>query len=75
MRNTNGGMSCGKFFIKVADVTHIGKAGERVFRAGMVCHSLGKIGPGEDKVLMFFQPAGKMEEMFNKIAAGVTKGM
>ena len=41
----------------------------------MIPHSFAKIGQGEAKLLMFFQPAGKMEEMFNKISAGATKGM
>ena len=41
----------------------------------MIPHSFAKIGKGEGKLLMFFQPAGKMEEMFKKIAAGVTKNL
>ncbi|MGL5945599.1 MAG: hypothetical protein ACRCZV_05490, partial [Sediminibacterium sp.] len=34
-----------------------------------------KVGEGEAKILMFFQPAGKMEEMFQKISEGITKNM
>ncbi|MGZ3951967.1 MAG: hypothetical protein ACXVBZ_11250, partial [Flavisolibacter sp.] len=34
-----------------------------------------KVGEGEAKILMFFQPAGKMEDMFRKISDGATKNM
>lgn len=65
----------GEFLIKVGDVTHQVKAGDSVFGPRMVPHSFAKIGEGEAKLLMFFQPAGKMEEMFRKISEGATKGM
>ncbi len=65
----------GEFLIKVGDVTHQAKAGDSVFGPRKVPHSFAKVGEGEGKLLMFFQPAGKMEEMFRKISEGATKGM
>ncbi|GAB2592591.1 cupin domain-containing protein [Spirosoma areae] len=65
----------GEFLIKVGEVTHQAKAGDSVFGPRRVPHSFAKVGEGEGKLLMFFQPAGKMEEMFRKISEGVTKGM
>lgn len=65
----------GEFLIKVGDTTYEAKAGDSVFGPRMIPHSFAKIGDGEGKLLMFFQPAGKMEEMFKKIAAGVTKNL
>ena len=38
-------------------------------------HAFAKTGDGEASILMFFQPAGKMEEMFKKIGEGKTKNM
>lgn len=65
----------GEFIIKVGETTYNAKKGDSVFGPRMVPHSFAKIGEGEGKLLMFFQPAGKMEEMFRKISEGVTKGM
>jgi mannose-6-phosphate isomerase-like protein (cupin superfamily) len=65
----------GEFLIKVGEITYQAKAGDSVFGPRMVPHSFAKIGDGEGKLLMFFQPAGKMEEMFRKISEGATKGM
>lgn len=65
----------GEFLIKVGDNTYQAKQGNSVFGPRMVPHSFAKIGEGEGKLLMFFQPAGKMEEMFKKISEGATKGM
>lgn len=47
--------------------------GDTVFGPRMVPHAFAKV--GEANLLMFFQPAGKTEAMFQKISAGVTKGM
>lgn len=65
----------GEFLFKVGDETFTAKAGDTVFGPRMVPHAFAKVGQGEAKLLMFFQPAGKMEAMFQKISAGVTKGM
>lgn len=41
----------------------------------MIPHSFAKIGEGEGKLLMFFQPAGKMEEWFNKVGTGAMSNL
>ena len=65
----------GQFLIKVGDTTYEAKAGDSVFGPRMVPHSFAKIGEGEGRLLMVFQPAGKMEELFNKIASGALKNL
>lgn len=65
----------GQFLIKVGDVIHQAKAGDSVFGPRNVPHSFAKVGEGEGRLLMFFQPAGKMEEFFKKLSDGVAKGM
>lgn len=65
----------GQFLIRVGDVIHEAKAGDSVFGPRNVPHSFAKVGEGEGKLLMIFQPAGKMEECFRKISEGATKGM
>src|SRR3954466_4810631 len=54
----------GEFLIKVGDITYNAKAGDSVFGPRMVPHSFAKVGEAEGKLLMIFQPAGKMEEFF-----------
>ena len=56
----------GEFLIKV---------GDSVFGPRMVPHSFAKVGAGEGRLLMIFQPAGKMEECFRKISQGATRNM
>lgn len=65
----------GEFLIKVGETTYQAKAGDSVFGPRMVPHSFAKVGEGEAKLLMFFQPAGKMEEFFNKMSQGVASKM
>jgi mannose-6-phosphate isomerase-like protein (cupin superfamily) len=65
----------GEFLFKVGDETFTAKAGDSVFGPRNVPHAFAKVGEGEAKLLMFFQPAGKMEEMFKKISEGVTKSI
>jgi len=65
----------GEFLIKVGDKTYNAKPGDFVFGPRKVPHTFAKIGEGEGRVMIGFQPAGKMEEMFKKIAAGVAKNM
>lgn len=65
----------GQFLIKVGDVTHQAKPGDSVFGPRKVPHSFAKVGEGEGKLLMFFQPAGRMEEFFRKISEGIAKNM
>ncbi len=65
----------GEFQFKIGEETFTAKAGDTVFGPRQVPHAFTKIGEGEAKLLMFFQPAGKMEAMFKKISEGVTKNM
>ena len=65
----------GEFLFKVGDETFTAKAGDTVFGPRKVSHAFAKVGKGEAKLLMFFQPAGKMEEAFQKVSEGVTQSM
>jgi mannose-6-phosphate isomerase-like protein (cupin superfamily) len=65
----------GEFLFKVGDETFKAKAGDTVFGPRKVPHAFAKLGEGEAKLLMFFQPAGKMEEMFKNISEGATKNI
>ncbi len=65
----------GEFLFKVGDETFTAKAGDTVFGPRNVPHAFAKVGKGEARLLMFFQPAGKMEEMFKKISEGATKNI
>ncbi len=65
----------GEFLFKIGEQTFTAKAGDSVFGPRMVPHTFSKVGEGEAKLLMFYQPAGKMEVMFKKISEGVTKNM
>lgn len=65
----------GEFLIKIGDVTYEAKAGDSVFGPRAVPHSFAKVGNDVGKLLITFQPAGKMEEFFEKLSAGVTKNM
>jgi len=65
----------GEFLFKVGEETFSAKAGDSVFGPRRIPHAFAKVGEGEGKLLMFFQPAGKMEAMFTKISEGATKNM
>lgn len=65
----------GEFLFKVGDEEFTAKVGDSVFGPRMVPHAFSKIGEGEAKLLMFFQPAGKMEELFRKISEGGLKDL
>ncbi|SHH18005.1 Cupin domain-containing protein [Chryseolinea serpens] len=65
----------GEFLIKVGETVYKAKAGDSVFGPRMIPHSFAKVGEGEAKLLMFFQPAGKMEEFFTKMSQGLGKNL
>ena len=65
----------GEFLIKVGDKTYNAKAGDFIFGPRMVPHTMAKVGQGEAKLIIGFQPAGKMEEYFKKISDGVAANM
>ena len=65
----------GEFLFKVGEETFTTKAGDSVFGPRNVPHAFAKVGKGEAKLLMFHQPAGKIEKMFKDISEGATKNM
>ena len=65
----------GEFLFKVGEETFRAKTGDTVFGPRQVPHAFAKVGEGEAKLLMFFQPAGKMEKMFKDISEGATKNI
>ena len=60
----------GEFLFKVGDQTFTAKAGDSVFGPRMVPHAFAKVNEGPSKLLMAFQPAGKMEEHFKAVSKG-----
>jgi mannose-6-phosphate isomerase-like protein (cupin superfamily) len=65
----------GEFLIKVGDKTYNAKTGDFVFGPRMVPHAMAKIGQAEGRLIIGFQPAGKMEEYFKKISDGIAANM
>ncbi|MDB5249846.1 MAG: cupin [Segetibacter sp.] len=65
----------GEFLIKVGNETYEAKAGDSVFGPRKVPHAFAKISEGDGKLLMLFQPAGKMEEFFKVISTGALSKM
>jgi mannose-6-phosphate isomerase-like protein (cupin superfamily) len=65
----------GEFLFQVGGEAFLAKEGDTVFGPRNVPHAFAKVGKGESKLLMFFQPAGKMEKMFKDISEGATKNM
>lgn len=63
----------GEFTVKVGNETFYLKAGDSAFGPRMVPHVWEKTGEGEGKLLMVFQPAGKMEALFKGISQGLFK--
>jgi mannose-6-phosphate isomerase-like protein (cupin superfamily) len=65
----------GEFLFKVGDQTFTTKAGDSVFGPRMVPHAFAKTNEGAARLLMAFQPAGKMEELFKAVSKGVYTNM
>jgi mannose-6-phosphate isomerase-like protein (cupin superfamily) len=65
----------GEFLFKVGEETFTAKAGDTVFGPRQVPHAFAKVGKGKAKLLMFYQPAGKMEQMFKDMSEGATKNI
>jgi mannose-6-phosphate isomerase-like protein (cupin superfamily) len=60
----------GEFLIRVGDETYHAKPGDSVYGPRRVPHCFAKIGEGEAKIILLFQPAGKMEEFFIAVNEG-----
>lgn len=65
----------GEFLFKVGNENFNVKAGDSVFGPRMVPHAFSKIGEGKGRMMITFQPAGKMEEHFKEISQGIYKNM
>lgn len=65
----------GEFLVKVGDQLYTAKPGDSVFGPRRVPHAFAKVNDGPAKIMIVFQPAGKMEDSFKAISAGVTKNM
>lgn len=65
----------GEYLVKVGEETYHAKAGDCVFGPRGVPHTFAKVGEVESKLIMLFQPAGKMEEWFNLVNDGVVAKM
>ena len=60
----------GEFLIKVGDQLYTAKAGDSVFGPRGIPHAFAKTNEGNGKLLMTFQPAGKMEAFFITTSEG-----
>lgn len=65
----------GEYLIKVGEDLFHARAGDCVFGPRGVPHTFAKVGEAESKLLMLFQPAGKMEEWFNLVNDGIVAKM
>lgn len=65
----------GEYLIKVGEETYHAKAGDCVFGPRGVPHTFAKVGEAESKLIILFQPAGKMEEWFNLVNDGTVAKM
>jgi mannose-6-phosphate isomerase-like protein (cupin superfamily) len=65
----------GEFLIRVGDETYHAKPGDSVFGPRRVPHSFAKLGDGEAKIILLFQPAGKMEDFFKAVNEGKLEKM
>lgn len=65
----------GEFLIKVGDKLYEVKAGDSVFGPRGIPHAFAKTNEGNGRLLMTFQPAGKMEECFIAMSEGKMANM
>lgn len=65
----------GEFLIKIGDETYHAKAGDSVFGPRGTPHTFSKVGPGEARLIILFQPAGKMEAWFKAVSDGTVGRM
>jgi mannose-6-phosphate isomerase-like protein (cupin superfamily) len=66
----------GEFIIKVGDESFALKAGDFAFAPRKIPHAFAKTSDGEGQMLVFFQPAGSMEDFFlqmSKLGTGIPK--
>lgn len=61
-----------EFLFKIGDEFFTAKAGDTLFGPD-VHHAFARVGEGEPRLLISFQHAARMQEMFSRIARGATK--
>lgn len=61
----------GEFLFKVGKELFTAKAGDSVFGPRMIPHAFAKTNEGTGRLLMAFQPAGRMEDHFKAVSEGV----
>jgi mannose-6-phosphate isomerase-like protein (cupin superfamily) len=61
----------GEFLFKVGDQTFTAKAGDSVFGPRKVPHAFAKVNEGTARMLITFQPAGKMEAHFKAVSNSI----
>jgi mannose-6-phosphate isomerase-like protein (cupin superfamily) len=61
----------GEFLFKIGDETFTLKAGGSAFGPRMIPHAFAKTNEGVAKMLIIFQPAGKMELHFKEVSRGL----
>ena len=61
----------GEFLFKVGEEIFTAKAGDSIFGPRMIPHAFAKTSEGPGRLLMAFQPAGKMEEHFKAVSEGI----
>ncbi len=61
----------GEFLFRVGDETFTAKAGDSIFGPRRVPHAFAKMNEGVGRLLMAFQPAGKMEAHFKAVSEGI----
>lgn len=67
----------GEFLVRVGDETFTAKAGDSVFAPRMVPHAFAKVNAEneEARMMIVYQPAGKMESYFKAWSEGIFKTM
>jgi mannose-6-phosphate isomerase-like protein (cupin superfamily) len=65
----------GEFLFKIGEQTFTAKAGDSLFGPRMIPHAFAKTNEGEAKMLILYQPAGKMEAHFKAVSQGLYKNL
>jgi len=65
----------GEFLFKIGDETFTAKAGDSLFGPRMIPHAFAKTNEGIAKMLILYQPAGKMEAHFKAVSEGGYKNL
>jgi mannose-6-phosphate isomerase-like protein (cupin superfamily) len=65
----------GEFLFKIGEETFTAKAGDSLFGPRMIPHAFSKTSEGTAKMMIMFQPAGKMEMHFKAVSEGLYKGL